>query len=67
MTPEEVWSHVKPDVSSFYIFGSATWAFVANAQRREIERKSQPLIFVGYCEDVMAYRLFDPNSREVLF
>ena len=25
------------------------------------------LIFVGYYEDVKAYRLFDPYSREVLF
>ena len=32
-----------------------------------MEKKSQPLIFVGYCEDVKAYRLFDPNSIDVLF
>ena len=32
-----------------------------------MERKSQPLIFVGYYEDVKAYRLFDSDSREVLF
>ena len=24
-------------------------------------------MFVGYCKDVKAYRLFDPDSREVLF
>ena len=32
-----------------------------------MEKKSRPLIFVGYYEDVKAYRLFDPNSRDVLF
>ena len=25
------------------------------------------MIFVGYYEDVKAYRLFDPNFRQVLF
>jgi hypothetical protein len=32
-----------------------------------MEKKSQPLIFVGYCEDMKAYRLFDPISKDVLF
>lgn len=25
------------------------------------------MIFVGYCEDMKAYRLFHPTSKEVLF
>ena len=67
MTLEEAWTHVKPDVSTFSIFGSEAWAFILDAQRKTMERKSRPLIFVGYCEDVKAYRLFDSDSREVLF
>ena len=67
MTPEEAWPHVKLDVSSFKVFGSVTWAFVPNSQRREMEWKSQPLIFFCYCKDVKTYRLFYPNFREVLF
>ena len=30
-------------------------------------KKSQPLIFVGYCEDIKAYRLFEPITKEVFF
>ena len=67
MTPKEAWTHVKPDVSTFCIFGSEAWAFIPDAQRKAMERKSQPLIFVGYYEDVKVYKLFDSNSREVLF
>ena len=67
MTPKEAWSHLKPDASSLWVFGSEAWAFVLDAQWEEMEQKSQPLIFVGYYEDAKAYRLFDPNSREVLF
>jgi len=32
-----------------------------------MEKKSQPLIFVGYFEDMKAYRLFDPVTNDVLF
>ena len=67
MTPEEAWTHVKPDVSTFHIFGSEAWAFIPNDQWKAMEKKSQPLIFVGYCEDVKAYRLFDCDSKKALF
>ena len=40
MTPKEAWTHVKPDVSTFYIFSSEAWAFILDAQRKAMERKS---------------------------
>ena len=67
MSPKEALTHVKPDVSTFYVFGSEAWAFILDASRKAMERKSWSLIFVGYYEDVKAYRLFDSDSREVLF
>ena len=67
MTLEEAWTHVKLDVSTFRIFGSEALTFILDAQRKAMERKSQPLIFVGQYEDVKAYRLFYSDSREVLF
>ena len=67
LDPKEAWTHVKPDVSKFHIFGSEAWAFIPDAQRKAMERKSQPLIFVVYCEDVKVYKLFDYDSKEVLF
>ena len=40
MTPEEAWTHVKPDVSTFHIFGSEALAFIPDAQRKAMESKS---------------------------
>lgn len=40
MTPEEAWSHVKLDVSSFQVFSSEAYEFVPDAQRRQMEKKS---------------------------
>jgi len=66
MIPEEAWSHVKPDVPTFRVFGSVAWALIPNEKSKAME-KSQPLIFVGSCEDMKAYRLFDPITNDVLF
>lgn len=52
-------------MSTFRAFGSPTWALIPNEKHQAMEKKSQPLIFVGYCEDMKAYRLFDPISKEV--
>ena len=31
-----------------------------------MEKKSQPMIFVGYCGDMKEYYIFDPFSKDVL-
>jgi hypothetical protein len=67
MTPKESWSRVSLDVSTFRVFGSPTWALIPVEKCKSMEKKSQPLIFVGYCEDIKEYRLFDPISKEAFF
>ena len=67
MTLEKAWTHVKPNVSPFREFGSTAWDLILDEKHKAMEKKSQPLIFVGYCEDMKAYRLFDPSSKDVLF
>jgi hypothetical protein len=66
-TQEEAWTHVNPNVSTFRIFGSATWALIPDEKWNTMEKKRQPLICIGYYEDMKAYMLFDPISKYVLF
>ena len=40
MNPKEAWTHVKPNVSTLGNFGSEAWAFIPDAQRKAMERKS---------------------------
>ena len=54
-------------LSAFFVVKLEAWALIPNVQWKTMERRSQPIIFVGYCEDVKVYRLFDPYSIEVLF
>ena len=61
MTPDEAWTHVKLDLSSFRLFSSPTWALILDEKHKTMEKKCQPLILIGYYEDMKAYRLFDPS------
>lgn len=63
----EYWTRVKFDVTSFEVFCSLAWALIPYEKRKVMEKKSQPFIFIGYYEDVKAYRIFGPTSKEFLF
>jgi hypothetical protein len=67
MTLEEAWTHVNPYVSTFRVFGSPTWALILDEKHKAMEKKRQPLIFVGYYEDMKSYRLFDHIYKDFLF
>jgi hypothetical protein len=67
MTPEESCRHIKPYVSTFRVFDNVAWELIQNEKRKAMDKKVQPLIFVGYYEDMKAYRLFDPITNDVLF
>eukprot|EP01018_Ginkgo_biloba_P029520 Gb_22659 [translate_table: standard] len=67
VTLEEAWSKRKPRVDHFTVFGSPAWAHIPDEKRKTMEKKSEPCIFVGYCEDVKSYRLLVPGTQEVIF
>eukprot|EP01018_Ginkgo_biloba_P004558 Gb_40728 [translate_table: standard] len=57
----------KPRVDHFRVFGSPAWAQSLDEKHKAMEKKSEPCIFVGYCEDVKAYRLLILGTQEVIF
>lgn len=73
VTPYEKWTGKKPNISHLKIFGSKAMVHVPKQKRLKWDRKSQELIFVGYCENTKGYRLYDPVrkqmviSRDVIF
>jgi len=39
LIPEEAWSHVEPDISSFRVFSSEDWVFIPKDEQNSIEGK----------------------------
>jgi hypothetical protein len=66
MTPEEAWTKIKPYVSHFHVFGSIAWAHILDEKRKALQPKSEKCIFVGYSEDVKAYRLLQTHCNEIM-
>jgi hypothetical protein len=55
------------------VFGCKDFAHIPKENRKKLDFKSIKCIFIGYCYEFNAYKLFDPSthkvfvSRDVLF
>ena len=59
-------AHLKPKVSHLKVFGYIAFAHIPNAQRLNLEKKSEKLHFVGYSKETKGYRLLDENTSKVI-
>lgn len=65
-TPEEAWMGRKPFVGHLKIFGSAAMVHVPKQRRKKLDPKSKRCIFLGYAEDSKGFRLYDPDTSDVI-
>ena len=63
-TPYEAWNGNKPLVSHLRVFGCICYVLIKTA-RHKLDQKSQKHVFIGYCPNSKAYRLYDPLSGKV--
>lgn len=66
ITPEEMWTGVKPDVSKFRIFGCDVMMHVPKQKRKKWSPKSVPMKFVGYADGTKGYRLIDFSTKKIV-
>ncbi|KAL9429257.1 hypothetical protein AB3S75_031131 [Citrus x aurantiifolia] len=66
MTPEEVWSGIKPSVEYFRVFGCIFHVHVPDSKRTKLDDKSQICVLLGVSEESKAYRLYDPISQMII-
>jgi hypothetical protein len=65
MTPEEAWTGMKPTVEHLRPFGCIAYAHIPAPKRSKLESKTVQGLFVGYCTESKAYRVFDPIKRAI--
>lgn len=65
MTPEEMWTNKKVDVSDIKVFGSPVMVHIPKANRRKLDAKSVKLIFVDFDSDKKGIRCIDPKTRKL--
>lgn len=65
-SPFEKWFGHKPDISHLRIFGSKTMVHIPKANRLKWDKKAKEMILVGYSEVSKGYRLYDPETKNVV-
>ncbi|XP_073268022.1 uncharacterized protein [Populus alba] len=66
MTPEEVWTGIKPSVEHFRVFGCVAHVHIPNARRTKLEDKSVCCILLGVSEESKGYKLYDPATKRIV-
>lgn len=65
-SPEEVWSGVKPDLSSLKLFGNPAMVHVAKVKRTKWSPKAIEMLFVGYTDTENGLRFYDPATKRIM-
>lgn len=64
--PEEAWSGQKKTVTHMRVFGCVAYAHVPDQLRRKLESKGEKCVFVGYCDESKAYKLYNPSTEKLI-
>lgn len=64
-SPYELWTGKKPNLSHIRIFGSEVMVHVPKERRQKWDRKSNKMIFVGYCDNTKGYRVMNPKTHQI--
>jgi hypothetical protein len=65
VTPEEMWTGKKPDLTHLRVFGCVAYAQLAKEQRGKLDPTSTRGIFVGYTPTSRQYRVYNPETGMV--
>ena len=66
ITPEEVFSGRKLDVSHFKIFGASIYCHVSKYSSKKLEPIVELRVFVGYTKPPQKYRVYLPSLRMIV-
>jgi transposase InsO family protein len=54
----------KPVVHNLKVFGCKDFAHIPKENRKKLVAKAIKCIFIGYCSELKAYKLFDPSTHK---
>ena len=65
MTPEEVWSGHKLNLTHLKVFGSITFWHIPGQLRKKLDDKGEVMLLVCY-HPTGGYKLFDVSSKKIV-
>jgi hypothetical protein len=64
-TPEEMFTGKNPKESHLKIFGCPVFIHIPKEKRNKMEPSGKKGIFVGYCEDSKAFKIYIPGHHHI--
>ena len=64
--PFEVLFHKSVDYSPFRVFGCRVFFFIPKEHRAKFDKNSHPGIFLGYSNNITAYKIFDLTNNKIV-
>jgi hypothetical protein len=65
-TPFEAWNKLKPDISSFRVFGCRAYALIPKELRTKFDSKAQPCVYLGPDFNHSTFKLFNLSSKKII-
>jgi hypothetical protein len=65
-TPREKWNGKCPTVAHLKVFGCVAYYKIAQRLRQKLDPKAKKGIFVGYSQQRIAYRIYEPFTGKVI-
>ena len=66
-TPYEMLNNIKPNVKHLKVFGCEAFVHIPEDERKKLDSKSRKCIFLGYGATKKGYRLYDCESKKILY
>nr|GEZ05041.1 retrovirus-related Pol polyprotein from transposon TNT 1-94 [Tanacetum cinerariifolium] len=64
--PNRVWSGKDVSYSHLRVFGCKASVHIPKDERSKLDVKNKPYVFLGYGQDELGYRLYDPDEKEII-
>ena len=66
-TPHEVWTGKKPSLSQPRVFGCDEYVHFPKEKKTQLDNKSKRCIFIEYKDGLKGYKLWNPETRKVVY
>ena len=66
-TPHEVWIGKKPSLSHLRVFGYNAYVQVPKKKKTKLDTNAQRCIFIGYKDGLKGYKIWNPETRKVVY
>jgi hypothetical protein len=66
-TLHEAWTGKKPSLEHLRVFGCDAYVHVPKENRSKLDNKAEKCIFIGYKDGIKGYKLWNPETKKVVY